>query len=134
MRVFVYQDWPSRDEVEWTNRFSASLHDAGFEVFQEWTLPKPPPQEAVETALRESDAIIFLLFDPDSLESQALYFNAGVALFGNKAAVVVSSRAIRVDQIPLPELRENVVTKTSAERTADAVAAKLRAFEQRRVA
>jgi hypothetical protein len=54
MRAFVYQDWPSRDEVEWTNRFSASLRDAEFDVLQEWTLPKPPPPEVVETALRES--------------------------------------------------------------------------------
>ena len=107
MKVFVYQDWPSRQEVLWTDRFAASLRNAGFDVFQEWTLPKPPPQEAVETALRECDAIVFLLLGAEALKSQALYFNLGVAIFGKRATVAVLSRSLKPEQIPVPESARN---------------------------
>jgi hypothetical protein len=134
MNVFIFQDWPSRDEVEWTNRFATALRLDGFDVFQEWTLPKPASQEAVEAALRDADAIVVLVLAPTSLDSPALYFTAGVATFGGKGVVTVVSRSLTSTDIPLALLRERVVSKTSAERTAHAVAAELKAIERRRVA
>jgi hypothetical protein len=132
-KIFVYQDWPSRDEVEWTDRFSAALRRAGYDVFQEWTLPKPPPQEAVDQALRESDAIVFLL-DRASLNSQTFYFNAGVATFGEKTALAVVSRGLDPEQLPVPQLRERPIIRRTAERTAEAVISRLRELDELRVA
>jgi hypothetical protein len=129
-KIFVYQDWPSLAEVQWTDRFAAALRDKGYEVFQEWTQPKPPPTEATERALRESDAIVFLLLHASSLSSPAFYFNVGVAEFEEKAAVAVVGRSIEPAQIPLAELKRHAIPKSTPRSTASKIAAQLRVLAE----
>jgi hypothetical protein len=133
-KLFVYQDWPSIAEVRWSDQFASALREHGYDVFQEWTQPKPPPTEAAAETLRASDAIVFLLFRSTSLESTAFYFNLGIAEFGEKAAVGVVGKTVTTERIPTSNLRSHVVPKTTPQSTANRIVAQLRQLEAHRAA
>jgi len=124
-RVFISQDWPTKGEVEWAHRFADALRGLGFDVFEEWSPAANPSQESIERALRESDLIV-LLISTRSARSPSFLFEYGVALGGDKEIIAVIPSNMDPELLPIRPLRERRVTKSSPERTAAAVAARLR--------
>src|SRR5215211_5776904 len=127
--VFLSQVEPTDEEIAWAGSLADGLRTAGFEVFQEWPRADSAPQEAVESALRRSNAIVFLT-DSDPTDIDTFAFEYGVASFGNKALVVVTPPGVTLKLERLSKLEEHQIIATSPSETAQAVTSKLQRFRE----
>jgi len=103
MRVFISHSHGDLDR-EWLQAFARALRDQEVNVWlDDWDIkPGDRIEDAIETALRESDAIVAIT-SGSAFASPNVYFELGVALGANKRLILVVDPS-SADSIP-PDLR-----------------------------
>ena len=122
MQAFI--SYPHRDQGlkrAWLEAFARALRNRNVKAWLDSDIkPGENWSEAVETALRESDAIIVVISSAAS-ENRNLYFDLGVALGANKPVVLVTDPSSRTS-IPFDLRRGQFVALRGPEETAHGVA------------
>ncbi len=113
----------SHEDKAWVNAFADALKRHGLTLwFDEWGLkPSEELTTAIDRALRESEALVFLL-GPRSLDKPALFFELGAALALQKRVIPVVSEDVERSKIPGLLLQMRHVVQGDPEETAEEVA------------
>jgi hypothetical protein len=110
------------DEV-WAKAFAEALKERRISLWlNEWGLkPSDALVDAIDRALRESEALVFLL-GPKSVDKPSLFFELGAALALQKRIISVVSKDVEQSKIPAPLLRMRRVVQGAPAETAEEVA------------
>ncbi|HKI05727.1 MAG TPA: toll/interleukin-1 receptor domain-containing protein [Thermoanaerobaculia bacterium] len=121
-RPIVFLSYSHEDRA-WAKTFADALKEQGLALwFDEWELkPGDKLADAMEKALRESQALIFLL-GPESLDQPALFFELGAAVALKKRIIPVVSEGVERSKIPGLLLHMRHVVRRDPEETAIEVA------------
>jgi TIR domain len=121
-RPIVFLSYSHEDHV-WAKEFAEALKEQGLAIwFDEWELkPGDKTADAMEKALRESQALIFLL-GPKSLDKPSLFFEIGAALALKKRIIPVLSEGVERSKMPGVLLHRPHVVRKDPEETALEVA------------
>lgn len=121
-RPIVFLSYSNEDRV-WAKKFAEALKEQGLALwFDEWELkPGDNMADAMEKALRESQALIFLL-DSKSLERPSLFFELGAALALKKRVIPVVSEGVEQSKMPGLLLHWPQVVRKDPQETAIEVA------------
>jgi ABC-type branched-subunit amino acid transport system substrate-binding protein len=113
----------SHEDQAWAKAFAEALKEKGISLwFDEWELrPGDDVTEAMERALRESGAMVFLV-GPQSVDKPALLFELGAALALKKRIIPVVSEEVERSRIPGVLLHRRQVVRRGPEETAAEVA------------
>lgn len=121
MKVFISHSHTDLDR-EWLQAFARALRDQEVDVWLDaWNIkPGDRIEDAVESALRESDAIVAVT-SGTAFESPNVYFELGVALGANKRLILVVDPSSAAS-IPFDLRRRRWIALQEPEETAREVA------------
>jgi TIR domain-containing protein len=113
----------SHEDVDWARAFAEALKEQGVALwFDEWEIkPGNKATEAMERALRESQALVFLV-GPSRVHQPNLFFELGAALALKKRIIPIVSEKVERSDIPGLLLHMRHVVQRDPEETAAEVA------------
>jgi hypothetical protein len=120
VRVFISY---ARKDRPWVQEFTAGLREAGLDTYFDIAdlSPGEPWQDRLESALRASEAFVFVL-SPDSVVSPSTLLELGAAIGGDKRIIPVATGDLNWKDVPEVLLRYQFLTERSAKEAGRRVA------------
>src|SRR5688572_4717080 len=111
-RVFISYSRESHSDVEWVRAFADALQQQQVEVWlDEWKIRAGESfSEAIETGLRQSDAIVAVL-SPATARNPSVFFELRVALGTGKRLMPIVSTDLGASMIPCDLRTRRVLRK-----------------------
>jgi len=115
----VFISHSSRDTA-WARSFARALKERGVRAwFDEFELqPGEPRQDAIETALRNSDVLVPLV-DPESNWKPNLFFELGLAIGTGKRVVPIVPKDLDPEILPVNVRHRLFLIRDTPEQTAE---------------
>lgn len=112
----------SQEDGEWVRAFAKALEERGLPLWYDEKELKPGDNiaDAVESALRESEAVIFVLSDQRVL-SPSLYFELGAAVAAGKKIIPIVGKHSARKSLPSSLLKRQSLVQGDPGETADEV-------------
>ena len=119
-KVFISH---SHDDSGWSRAFVDALAKKGLSLWYDDLDLKPGDRlsDAIDRALRESDAIVFIL-SPGAIDSKALFWELGAAVALNKQIIPIIWDDLDRSKVPVPLLQKRYLVRREPDETAEEVA------------
>ena len=111
----------------WAHELVAALHEHGVRAwYDEEIAPGEKWVDQIETALRDSPALVFILTRESSLESPWIFFEIGAAIAGKKRIIPVLVDDLPPERIPRVLYQYQFLRESSPAVAAERIAAVLK--------